>query len=170
MTKDAQVNIYLDQEQKDRWDKYKEESSKVSSMAELIRSAVELYIETDGGRESVGGAVTGDVNLGGVETELKGIQNRLDDLETTIDTVRREVESDEVDASLQQAVLRSLPKRSELNDGERGAMAGEVANSVDAGEREVAKALDILDETTPNVQSRVFEEGGRRLKYYWKQS
>lgn len=68
MTKDAQVNINLDQEQKDRWNEYKQESKEIGSMAELIRSHVELYLETDGGRESVARAVTGDVDFGGFET------------------------------------------------------------------------------------------------------
>jgi hypothetical protein len=170
MTKDAQVNIYLNREQKQRWDEYKEESNEIGSMAELIRSAVELYIETDGGRESVGGTATGQVDLGSVETELKGIQNRLADLETSMDTVRREVESDQVDASLQEAVLDSLPKSSELDDGEWGAMVGDVAKSVDAEESEVKEALENLDQITPHVRSRVFEEHGNRYKCYWRQS
>ncbi|WP_430505933.1 hypothetical protein [Haloparvum sp. PAK95] len=170
MSKDAQVNIYLEREQKQRWDEYKEKSKEVGSMAELIRSAVELYIETDGGRDSVGEGLAGEVDLGGVETELRGLQNRLDDLETSVETVRREVESDRIDSSLQQAVYQSIPKASDLDDGERGAMAGEVAKSVDGDQSDVARALEILDETTPDVQSRVFEERGNRLRYYWRRS
>lgn len=138
-------------------------------MAELIRSAVELYIETDGGRQALGGTATGGENLGNIETTLRGIQNELEELETSVDALQREIESNQVDAGLQQAVFRSLPTRDELNDGQRGVVAGDVASSVDADRSQVAKALEILDDTTPSVQSEVFGDRGQRVQCYWRE-
>jgi len=98
-------------------------------MTDLVRSAVELYIETDGGRELVGTGSGGGVDAGSVETELSGVQSRLEDLETTVDALRREIKSDEnaVDPGLQRAVFESIPTEDELVDGERGLPSGEIA-------------------------------------------
>lgn len=106
----VQVNLRVDEAQKEHWEEYLDETHEYSSLSQLIRSAVEAEIqETDQPSNAVAPGITSDIE------ELK------DDLERVRKDVSwlREQSQDDVDISdLAQRVfdeLEALPRPSSID-------------------------------------------------------
>ncbi|ELY72561.1 hypothetical protein CYV19_12910 [Natronobacterium gregoryi SP2] len=88
------INVTVDDEQKDRWDSHVEEDPTVSSLSEMVRTAVERYITSDDSSpEGLNNAVDEDM----MEL-LESIDSRTANLENSLDKLhRRTVHDDEIE-------------------------------------------------------------------------
>lgn len=165
MPKDSQVNVHVDRTQKERWDEYLANSHRVSSMSDLVRSAVELFIRTDGGTETLGSS--GDTDMGELETRLTGIENTLSGMEESVETVRREVVSRTVESSDLVDVLDALPTQSELDEENEvappGYTAKEIADRAGLDTATVELALSEIKDDVPGF--RTFTRSGEPQRY-----
>lgn len=78
-----QINVRVDPEQKDRWERYAEEDHRVSGgVSGLVRTAVEAFIDPEQSQssESTSGNIPNDLT-----TQLDTITNTLQDVQNTVE-------------------------------------------------------------------------------------
>lgn len=86
------VNVKVDEDKKQRWDRAVDDSDEYSTLSHLIRLAVSR--ELSGEYEATGGGDV-DVDLGGVDGRLDEIQQTVDEIALRMDTLEAEALSGE---------------------------------------------------------------------------
>lgn len=87
------VNVKVDEDKKDRWDRKVEESDEYSTMSHLIRLAVSR--ELSGMYDDTSAESDVDVDLDGVDGQLDEIQQTVDEIALRMDTLEAEALSGE---------------------------------------------------------------------------
>jgi hypothetical protein len=151
-----QVNLRVDETQKERWEEYLEESHQFTSLSQLIRSAVEAEI-SDGDQKAT--------------PETPAIANDIQNMKSELKRVRKDVswlrnqQQDAVDISdLAQQVLEELKPLPDVNPAkdaeadieEYAGVTGieeygpqtvrALADSLDAEQKDVEDAIDHLQD------------------------
>lgn len=178
------VNLWVDPERKDRWQAYLDEDSEFQYLSQLIRQAVEREInqsQDEGLDAELSQEITTYLEeLHGTVGQLEQV---LQDVESRLSALEREVRDDPRVRQLANEVFETLPTKPAIKDYEtniadgatppenvaRRAQAGTVAGiaeSLDAEPQEVKAALDRLQEDTHQVhtmewdgQTRYYKEG-----------
>lgn len=175
------VNLWVDPEQKERWEQYLAEESEFQYLSQLVRQTVEREINTDGR--------PGDPHLGGdLESQFDDLSTAVNELADTIDgfearltSIERKVRDDPELRKLANEVFEILPTKDEINNYEslvkeagsrppthveprsKSGLVADFAAAIDASEHRVRQALDKLQRDTHQVYS--LERDGE-TRYY----
>lgn len=149
-----QVNIRVNEDQKDRWETYVEDSHEHDTLTDLIRVSVEREIAAEGGSRAVNPKGGGsDERIGEVLTAVKKMQGQLEDLEGSVSKA-----TDAMHASNAGSDDFSTEVFSELPVGEENAIsAREMAMRLGVEDGEARGVLEQLRSQT-NVVRRVEQQ------------
>lgn len=101
-----QINLVVDESQKDRWDAYAENSTEVSSLSHLIRLSVEREIERDG---APGADDWPDVDLSQVDSRFDKLETKIEELSRSVDRMAEREEQESIE-ELAGEVYDALPR------------------------------------------------------------
>ncbi len=92
----TQINLVVDQSQKDEWEAYADESAECDSLSHLIRLAVSREIHRDDERAGDSSGVA-DVQLSGIDERFDHLEEQLGDIRSTVQMVVDEKEGKSVE-------------------------------------------------------------------------
>lgn len=158
MSDRVQVNLRVSESQKEKWDRYVEESDEYNNLSDMIRTAVARDMAADGPTRGAtpGGSET-DERVGELLTVMENMQGRLEDLEETVEAATDAMHTSgahfEGERSFTAAVFDALP------EGAQSAVrAADLANDLGVEKSEVRVALEQLSKNTSAVK-RIDYEG-----------
>jgi hypothetical protein len=159
MTKDAQINIRVSDEQKQQWKEYAREADEVTGLPDLMQLAMARYMNDSGGESIDVQQVELDAD---VEERLRAIETQLDEMDDTLGTVYNEVTSTSGDLS--DELFEALP------ESEDDAVdVGTLTERVEGDYGRVKDTLLHLADQSRRVRYRHDREGGREQYYVWKE-
>jgi len=170
MVKKDRVNLTVNPETKTEWDSAVEESTKYSSLSDLIRQSVAHELsDSPGAATAPDGRDTERVVQPDVDTEiLEQVTDTLDSIETTLSdlddrltNVEQEVTAT-AQADLRNRVFDSLPKV-ESDDGPDGKSADEIAGEIGADRDKVSTTLAKLQAQTGVVREVMSTSEGQQF-------
>lgn len=91
----TQINLVVDQSQKDEWEAYAEESEECTSLSHLIRLAVSREIHRDD--ERGGDSSVTNVDFSGIDERFDSVEQRIGDLAAQVQTLVDEREGQSVE-------------------------------------------------------------------------
>lgn len=139
------VNLRVDEDVKEKWDAYVDESDEYATLSGLIRASVNAEIADDDGRDADDGASDG-----------RAYGDRFDELEARLDDIRDAVEAqhtdeppadvgDEPDPYPESEVFQALP------DDETAVTAAQVADKLAYGPEIVTQTLELIESKSASV-------------------
>lgn len=166
------VNLWVEPEQKDRWEAYLEEASDLQHMSQLVRRAVENEIS---GRSDQGTAPAGlQDDLNEITDAIETVAQKVEHIDKRLVTIEQAVQDDVDIRDLANRVFTVLPTAEEIEAaGASTDEAGEsadpcgtlcaIADAVGEQEQHVRQALQKLQQETAQVQTTVL---GGETRYY----
>lgn len=180
----ANVNMWVDHEQKERWEKYLADESEFQHLSQLVRQSVEREIGGNGKTVDLQGLAGLDGKFDSLQNSIDGLSSTLEDVEARLTSIERVVRDDPDLRELANQVFEVLPSKDTIDEyralvsdaGSRppehvepwvhSGMVADIANAIDANESRVAQALNKLQRDTHQVHSmerdgetRFYKEG-----------
>lgn len=167
----ASVNLWVEPEQKERWQAYLEDQGDLQHMSQLVRRAVENEIS---GRSTPTIPDNHESQLTEVVDAVDAVSETVDQLVDRLDTIEQAVQDDFDMRDLANRVFTVLPTAEEIEAaGSRSHDVGEsadgcgtlseIAATVDESEQHVRQALEQLRQDTAQVQTTVLDG---KTRYY----
>jgi len=116
------VNLRVNQEQKEKWENYVDESDLYSSLSDLIRKAVEKEITRDSEETPIGGGMVEEV-----QTELIAISEDIEQMQKDVSWLRSREEHDVEE--LAHEIFATLPAVRADGSDESAKQMGTIAGS-----------------------------------------
>jgi tetrahydromethanopterin S-methyltransferase subunit B len=174
----TQLNVRIDEEQKEEWQTHAEETDRYRSVSDLVRQAVfnQIVRDRDGGSDGESPSPTPNGRIDEALTEISEVKTRLEDLEQATADVRRAVKANQDRTDLESEVYALLPTTDpssedwhNLPQGDREEThytAEQIAGALDIDERLARDACQSLYEDVGHV--RITNVNGETS--YWKES
>lgn len=169
-----QVNLYVEKDQKERWDEEVEESNQYESLSQLIRLAVEKELKGAGKQEQ-----SIEIDVSSLEDSLRNLNNRISGIEKQLDEVKQTVASeqninisrlaakiytvipvadsqDDAESFLFDDSVDIRPKHFQdpkPNRAEKYGCVNDIAAAIGVTHRNASQAVDILTTDVEEVQS-----------------
>lgn len=174
------VNLWVDPERKNRWEKYLAEESEHQYLSQLIRQAVEREIQ-----DETGTSANLSEDVAGHFDDLRGsidhVEQVMQEVESRLSGLERQVRDDPAVRQLANEVFEILPSKAGIKDYETNiadgatppehvaprAQAGTIdgiADTLDSEPHEVRAALDRLQEDTHQVHTMEWDGEARYYK------
>ena len=149
-----QINLVVDESQKDRWDAYVENSSEVSSLSHLIRQSVEREIDRDG---RPGGEV--EVEMSAFEEKFDTLESQIDDLAADVRTLVKERDSErlkDLAAEIYEYAEEGDPEKvknyDEVNRDVHYTSISDLTGILNEDEYTLRQAIEQVQESFPRVK------------------
>ena len=177
------VNLWLDEEQKARWESYVEESADLQYMSQLVRKAVEQEVNGSESNESPIAEGTIEQLTDAIEV-IAGLDRKLEALDDRLLSIEQAVRDNPEVRDLANRVFEILPTKAEISEYEHlvstagsrppenvasSAQSGalcDIAGVLDEPDHRVREALHKLQKDTHQVhtferddETRFYKEG-----------
>lgn len=163
--KKRQVNVALDPEQYDRWNKEVEENPKYATMSDLVRMSVERELA----RDDTQGSQSGGKEVAKLSERVEAMESAIQGLSGDFQELKGIVESQQpTNQNLKSEVFTALPKsdKHKHNAATPEEIAAQIGGPVDTDT--VAEVLEDLAHSTGQVEQYFIERDGERIIEYCK--
>lgn len=167
------MNLLVDADSVEEWDKYVGATGTYQTRSQLIRTAVQREVARLSGGESLSSSSESEAR-GEMTTAIQSLEQTIESMDEKLDRLRDEVDtSAEVD--LNKILLQVIPEPEELSHPQSGLTAGEITNRVGGDPDTIADNLKDLAESNPRIhrkeeQVQHHDQGTVRQAVYYKES
>jgi hypothetical protein len=177
---DSRIGLVVDSETKDEWNQYVEETPEVSSLSQLIRTAVYAHInsQTPTVEEDNGGGLNSSQarKLNNIADTVTQIEETVNDVDGRLADVRRYVSIQSELSDIENEVYRRLPttdpsteewQSSDWREVDTQYTKSQIAEALDISENKAYKVLQHLYETLGHVRLGRASVDGETV--YWRE-
>lgn len=165
MSPRSQLNIRLDESQKERWTSVVENDPKYQNLTHLILLSVERELKRDqdpitGVEQSESSPEVSTAQINEIHTSINRIEERVGATYDSVQALSRESGPSELAFDPKQALLQLLPvPEKDKTPPEFGVTSTELARRIDGEEAKITSLLDELAEETGIVKSGMTARG-----------